>query len=123
MRAGLGVWGCRLRVLNPKPSRFKVRFRVWGFRGEPVGFLQMGVEYPYVRCTCGLCRGAQILAHRGSSSSGGCLSYPHGPMISTPPPFKGLIFRIPLASPMKGRGLIRQGSGSTCSRSPADPKP
>ena len=32
-------------------------------------------------------------------------------MINTPPPFKGLNIRIPIITPIKGRGFINQGSG------------
>ena len=43
---------------------------------------------------------------RGMSSSLSC-SYI---MINKPPPFKGLIIRIPIIIPIKGRGVINQGS-------------
>ena len=32
-------------------------------------------------------------------------------MINKPPPFKGLNIRIPITTPIKGRGFINQGSG------------
>ena len=37
-------------------------------------------------------------------------------MINKPPPFKGLNIRIPITIPIKGRGLINQGSGLLCTR-------
>ena len=32
-------------------------------------------------------------------------------MINKPPPFKGLNIRIPIVTPIKGRGFINHGSG------------
>ena len=32
-------------------------------------------------------------------------------MITNPPPFKGLNIRIPIIIPIKGKGIINQGSG------------
>ena len=32
-------------------------------------------------------------------------------MINKPPPFKGLNIRIPIVTPIKGKGFINQGSG------------
>ena len=43
------------------------------------------------------------------------------PMINKPPPLKGLIIRIPILMPIKGRGFINKGS--TIGREPLNPKP
>ena len=34
----------------------------------------------------------------------------HKPMISKPPPVRGLNIRIPIITPIKGRGFMNQGS-------------